>query len=77
MPSPINVVLPSRLLAYILTQLSSWESDLNVIQNRGLDFGILPIMMFFLSMGLMFLVSCAAFAMIIFCGSLAHKAVMR
>jgi len=76
--SPINVVLPSRLLAYLLTQVSaSAGTDLNLIQDRGLDFGVLPIMLFFISIGLVFIISCAANAMIILCGSLAHRAVMR
>ena len=72
--SPINVVLPSRLLAYLLTQVSaSAGTDLNLIQDRGLDFGVLPIMLFFISIGLVFIISCAANAMIILCGSLAHR----
>ena len=75
--SPINVVLPSRLLAYVLTQLSSLQTDINIIQDRGMDFGVLPIMLFFISIGLMFLISCAGWAMILACGSLAHQAVLR
>ena len=75
--SPINVVLPSRMLAYVLTQVSPLETDINIIQNRGLDFGVLPIMMFFISIGLVFLVSCAAWLTILACGSMAHQAVMR
>ena len=75
--SPINVVLPSKMLAYVLSQISSFETDIVIIQNRGIDFGVLPIMMFFMSMGLVFLLTCAAWGMIIAGGSLANAAIMR
>ena len=74
--SPINVVLPSKLVAYVLTQFSI-ETDISIIQARGWDFGVLPIMMFFISIGLMFLLICAAWGLIVVCGSLANKAVTR
>jgi len=75
--SPINVVLPSKMVAYVLTQLTSVDTDINIVQARGLDFGVLPIMMFFISIGLMFIVASAGWMMILAFGSLAHKAVMR
>ena len=71
--SPINVVLPSKMLAYVLAQFSV-ETDINIIQNRGQDFGVLPIMMFFISIGLMFFLICAGWGLIVLCGSLANKA---
>ena len=73
--SPINVVLPSKMLAYVLAQFSV-ETDIAIIQNRGQDFGVLPIMMFFISIGLMFFLICAGWALIVLCGSLANKALM-
>ena len=75
--SPINVVLPSKMLAYVLGQISSFETDIVTIQDRGIDFGVLPIMMFFMSMGLVFLLTCAAWGMIIAGGSVANAAIMR
>ena len=74
--SPINVVLPSKLVAYVLAQFSI-ETDIAIIQARGWDFGVLPIMMFFISIGLMFLLICGGWGLIVLCGSLADKALTR
>ena len=75
--SPINVVLPSKMLAYVLSQVSTLDTDINIIQDRAIDFGVLPIMLFFISMGLMFLLTCAAWGVIIAGGSVANAAMMR
>jgi len=79
--SPVNVVLPSKMVAYILAlgPLVAYfpRNDIEILQSSGLDFGILPIMMFFSSIGLVFLLTCLTWGTILLGGSLAHKAVMR
>merc|ERR1719342_968357 len=61
----------------MILAFGSLAPDINIVQARGLDFGVLPIMMFFISIGLMFIVASAGWMMILAFGSLAHKAVMR
>eukprot|EP00092_Neocalanus_flemingeri_P010254 GFUD01011050.1.p1 GENE.GFUD01011050.1~~GFUD01011050.1.p1 ORF type:complete len:1057 (+),score=343.38 GFUD01011050.1:48-3218(+) len=79
--SPVNVVLPSRMVAYLLAlgPLAAIfpKTDIEILQSQGLDFGVLPIMMFFAGLGTVFLLTCLAWGTILLCGSLAHKAVMR
>eukprot|EP00090_Calanus_glacialis_P013911 TRINITY_DN2253_c0_g1_i7.p1 TRINITY_DN2253_c0_g1~~TRINITY_DN2253_c0_g1_i7.p1 ORF type:complete len:1052 (-),score=349.76 TRINITY_DN2253_c0_g1_i7:167-3322(-) len=79
--SPVNVVLPSRMVAYILAlgPLAAIipKNDIQILQELSLDFGVLPIMMFFAGIGTVFLLTCLAWGTILLCGSLAHKAVMR
>jgi len=79
--SPVNVVLPSRMVAYVfaLGPLATIipKNDIQILQELSLDFGILPIMMFFAGIGTVFLLTCLAWGAILLCGSVAHKAVMR
>jgi len=78
--SPMSVVLPSRAVAYVLALPVLVDifplTDLRMIQDRGLDFGILPIMLMFASIGTVFLLSCLLWAQVIFFGSVANKAVV-
>ena len=53
------------------------QTDLTTLQSTGLDFGVLPIMLMFASIGILFLVCCAAWLCVIAFGYLAHKAVIR
>merc|ERR1719348_2368421 len=49
--SPINVVLPSRLAVFVISSLSLGrnidipKTDLELLAGKGLDFGILPILL--------------------------------
>jgi hypothetical protein len=45
-------------------------------QDGGLDFGLLPILLCFASIGLVFLTCCLLWLAILLAGSLAHKAVL-
>jgi len=73
--SPINVVLPSRLLAYLLGYVSV-QTDIRSLQEAGLDFGVLPIMMFFTSLACVLLLSCGLWVAVLLGGSIAHRAVL-
>jgi glycosylphosphatidylinositol deacylase len=78
--SPVNVVLPSRMVAYLcaLGPLAAIipKTDIQILQDLNLDFGILPIFMFFAGIGTTFLLTCLAWAAIILFGTLAHKALI-
>jgi len=79
--SPVNVVLPSKMVAYVLALgplvTIMPRNDIEILQSSGLDFGILPIMMFFSSIGLVLILTSLAWGSIILCGTLAHKASSR
>jgi len=79
--SPVNVVLPSRIAVYVISALSlaSYvpKTDLEHLAARGLDFGILPILLFFISISLTLLLIGIITLAVIACGSLAQKAVTR
>ena len=73
--------MPSRLLGYLVT-LSAVASvfpitDLARLTASNLDFGVLPIVLFFASMGVLFVVSTAAWFAVILVGNVANKAVVR
>ena len=59
--SPVNVVLPSRLVAYVaaLGPVAAFlpVTDIAILQSRNLDFGLLPIMMFFLAIAVVLVLS--------------------
>ena len=79
--SPVNVVLPSRLVAYIaaLGPIAAFlpVTDIATLQSRNLDFGLLPIMMFFLAIAVVLVLCCLAWGAVVMFGSLVHKAVVR
>ena len=79
--SPVNVVLPSRLVAYIaaLGPVAAIlpVTDIATLQSRNLDFGLLPIMMFFLAIAVVLVLCCLAWGAVVMFGSLVHKAVVR
>ena len=79
--SPVNVVLPSRLVAYVaaLGPIAAFlpVTDIATLQSRNLDFGLLPIMMFFLAIAVVLILCCLAWGAVVLFGSLVHKAVVR
>ena len=79
--SPVNVVLPSRLVAYVaaLGPVAAFlpVTDISILQSRNLDFGLLPIMMFFLAIAVVLILCCLAWGAVVMFGSLVHKAVVR
>ena len=79
--SPVNVVLPSRLVAYVaaLGPVAAFlpVTDIAILQSRNLDFGLLPIMMFFLAIAVVLVLCCLAWGAVVMFGSLVHKAVVR
>ena len=79
--SPVNVVLPSRLVAYVaaLGPIAAFlpVTDIATLQSRNLDFGLLPIMMFFLAIAVVLVLCCLAWGAVVLFGSLVHKAVVR
>ena len=79
--SSVNVVLPSRMMSYLL-ELGPLATlipvnDIQILQDLGLDLNVLHIMMFFAGIGTVFLLTCLARGTVLLCGSLAQKAVMR
>jgi len=79
--SPMNVVLPSRLLSYVVTLVPAYfmlpPTDITLLQTAGLDFGILPIMLFFGSMGIVFLLVGLVWIIIIGFGTMIQKGLTR
>ena len=79
--SPVNVVLPSRLVAYLaaLGPIADLVpvTDIATLQARNLDFGLLPIMIFFLAIGVVLVLSLLAWGAVVMFGSAANKAVVR
>ena len=61
--SPMSSVLPSRLLSSVLPLLSvAWiKSDFAILAERGIDFGVLPIVMYFISIGVVSVLTLASF----------------
>ena len=50
--SPISSVMPARLLVTLLGYLSfPIMNDFQILNEQGVDFGMLPIMMYFISIG--------------------------
>merc|ERR1719500_2036535 len=79
--SPVNVVLPSRLVAYVaaLGPIAAFlpVTDITTLQSRNLDFGLLPIMMFFLAIAVVLVLCCLAWGAVVLFGTVVHKAVVR
>ncbi len=75
--TPISVVLPSKLLSAMLSSgfVASYfpATDLVKLQEEGIDFGILHIVLFFVSIGLVATVAAAAWGCVAAFGRAAHK----
>ena len=61
--TPMSSVMPSRLLSSVLPMMSFvWiKTDFNLIGEQGIDFGVLPIMMYFISIGFVLVLSLSSF----------------
>jgi hypothetical protein len=59
----MSSVMPSRLLSSVLPMMSFvWiKTDFNLIGEQGIDFGVLPIMMYFISIGFVLVLSLSSF----------------
>lgn len=78
--SPIASVMPARLLSSGITMvafLSALRSDFIVLGDRGIDFSILPIMMYFISIGFVLILTISAFMTVIVFGNVLNKLVKR
>eukprot|EP00094_Tigriopus_californicus_P008865 TCALIF_08546-PA protein Name:"Similar to PGAP1 GPI inositol-deacylase (Homo sapiens)" AED:0.00 eAED:0.00 QI:577/1/0.66/1/0.5/0.33/3/0/965 len=79
--SPISVVMPGRLVGYVTSTAFLAKflpiSDFQRLNDSGLDFGVLPIVLFFVSIGLVTVVTMAAWVCVILFGNVANKAVIR
>jgi len=76
--SPMSAVMPCRLLAAILSSAMvasklPFVTDFALMTESGTDFSLLPILLFFVSIGLMFVVSAAAWACILAFGNAANS----
>ena len=75
--TPISVVMPSKILSAVLSSayLASLApvTDFVRLQREGVDFGVLPILLFFVSIGLVTVVAFAAWACVAVFGRAAHK----
>jgi glycosylphosphatidylinositol deacylase len=79
--SPMSAVMPARLLSAVVSTafLAAFlpDTDLKLLADQGVDFGVLPIMMYFVSTGFVFITTVAALATVVICGSLINKIVVR
>lgn len=79
--TPISVVMPGRLVGYIASTAFLAKflpmSDFQRLTDSGLDFGVLPIALFFVSIGLVSIVAMAAWVCVLMFGNLANKAVIQ
>jgi hypothetical protein len=79
--TPISVVMPARLLAALLgsAMLSQHVplTDLARLTEAGLDFGVLPIVLFFVGIGTVTIVAFAAWACVLVFGNAANQVVVR
>ena len=80
--SPMSAVMPCRLLAAILgsAMVSSklpFVSDFAIVAESGIDFSLLPIILFFVSIAIMFVVSAAAWACVLAFGNVANTILMK
>lgn len=79
--SPVSCVMPAKLLAAVLTleSLSKYvpETDFFKLTSQGLDFGVLPIMFYFVAIGTVLVISGAAMASVILMGHSAHRLISR
>ena len=74
--SPISSVMPARLLSSLLPYLSAviWiKSDFVTLNETGTDFGVLPIMMYFISIGFVMVLTMASFLTVIMFGNVISK----
>ena len=76
--SPISSVMPARLLMTLLAYLSiPITTDIQLLAERGVDFGMLPIMMYFISICLVLVLTFAALTTVIIFGNTMQKFVTR
>lgn len=79
--TPISVVMPSRLLAALLGTSVLADlvpaNDLAYLADKGVDFGVLPIVVFFVCIGIVLVISAAAWATVLVFGHAANKTVSR
>ena len=80
--SPMNVVMPCRLLAAILSSavIASklpFVTDFALLAESGTDFSLLPIVLFFVAIGLTFVIAAAAWACILTFGNSANAIIMK
>ena len=79
--SPMSVILPSKLLGSIVSSATLAAifpiTDYARVANQGIDFGVLFIIMFFVSIGIVTIVSGAAWLTVMVFGSAANKVVVR
>ena len=61
--SPMSSVMPARLLSSVLPMMSFiWiKTDFSIIADQGIDFGVLPIMMYFISIGFVMVLSLSSY----------------
>ena len=55
--------MPSRLLSSVLPMMSFvWiKTDFNLMGEQGIDFGVLPIMMYFITIGFVLILTLSSF----------------
>ena len=76
--SPISSVMPARLLTSLLGYLNfPIINDFQMLNERGIDFGVLPIMMYFISIGFVLILTLSAYMKIIIYGNVMQKFVTK
>ena len=77
--SPIHLVLPSRIISYLLelTPLVTLipTNDVQILQSQHVDFGILPVLMFLAGIGIVFLLTCLTWLTMLLSGTMLHKTI--
>jgi hypothetical protein len=76
--SPMSAVMPCRLLAAILSSAMvasklPFVTDFALMTESGTDFSLLPIILFFVSIGIMFVVAAAAWTCVVAFGNAANQ----
>ena len=73
--SPISSVMPARLLTSVLPMISLvWiKPDFTLLAEQGVDFGMLPIMMYFVSIGFVMTLTLASFLTVVIFGNIISK----
>ncbi len=79
--TPVSVVMPGRILSSLLSMgaiaVYVPATDFVRLVDAGIDFAVLPIVLFFVCIGLVGIIAAAAWACVVAFGSAANKAAVR
>lgn len=79
--SPITSVMPARVVASVLPVLTylsiTIKDDFTSLTSQGIDFGLLPVMMYFISIGFVLVLTLSSFLTVIIFGNVINKFTKR